>query len=404
VVTRRVWIWPVRRPSRTTQDAAPRRRVVGGDVLEPRPFAHPVAGRVADFGGELAVVDVDDQVPAPARVEAERDALVGGPDGALAEGVLEFVAVPPLFDGADDRLHLEVVEAADPPQRVLHLGLLLVQLALIGEALPGGAGARLAAVDATVREAVGAGAQQLDRPRLGEALLAFRHLGEDAIARQPARDEDDEAVRAGDPAAAEGQRVDLDLEPLAPARRPLGRLGVRPGLHLGEFPARLADEFLQLAQQRVGLFAAAFEQLADHLLRVAVGHPAAFDRVVDDLLDAVPAQRDAVLERVTKLGEALVDPDRFRFRRRGFFAGVFAGFRRRFFRRGFFGSGFFRFRRFFGAARFSPSLFFVRVRFRFGFFGFAGFFFVSHQSPLDVRCLYPRPEYLNSRARVGPVW
>src|SRR6201999_3344806 len=91
------------------QNALAGGRVVGGDVLHPRPFAHPVAGRVAGFRGELAVVDVDDQVPAAARVEAEGDALVGGPDGTLAEGVLELVAVPPLFEGADDRLHLEVV-------------------------------------------------------------------------------------------------------------------------------------------------------------------------------------------------------------------------------------------------------------------------------------------------------
>ena len=59
------------------EHAASRRRVVGREVLHPRPFAHPVAGRVAGFRGQLAVVDVDDQVPAAARVEAERDALVG---------------------------------------------------------------------------------------------------------------------------------------------------------------------------------------------------------------------------------------------------------------------------------------------------------------------------------------
>src|ERR1700753_3410425 len=47
---------------------APPRRVVGRDVPEPRPFAPPVARRVARFARQLAVVDVDDQVPAAACV------------------------------------------------------------------------------------------------------------------------------------------------------------------------------------------------------------------------------------------------------------------------------------------------------------------------------------------------
>ena len=89
------------------------------------------------------------------------------------------------------------------------------ELALVGEALPGGAGAGLAAVDAAVGDPVGAGPQQLDRARLGEALLRLRHLGPDPVAGQRAGDEDDEAVGAGDAAPAEGERVDLDLEQLA---------------------------------------------------------------------------------------------------------------------------------------------------------------------------------------------
>ena len=92
------------------------------------------------------------------------------------------------------------------------------ELALVGEALPGRAGAGLALVDAAVGDAVGAGPQQLDRPRLGEALLRLRHLGPDPVAGQGAGDEDDEALGAGDAAPAEGERVDLDLELLAAAR------------------------------------------------------------------------------------------------------------------------------------------------------------------------------------------
>ncbi len=58
--------------------------------------------------------------------------------------------------------------------------------------------------------------QQLDRARLGEALLRFRDLDPNPVARQRAGDEDDQPVGAGDPAPAEGERVDLDLELLAP--------------------------------------------------------------------------------------------------------------------------------------------------------------------------------------------
>ena len=82
---------------------------------------------------------------------------------------------------------------------------------------------------AGVGDAVGAGPQQLDRARLGEALLRFRHLDPDAVARQAAGDEDDEAVGAGDAAPAEGERVDLDLEQLA-ATGAAGRRLIAGGL------------------------------------------------------------------------------------------------------------------------------------------------------------------------------
>jgi hypothetical protein len=66
-------------------------------------------------------------------------------------------------------------------------------------------------VDAGVGQTVGAGAQQLDRSRLGVALLAFRDLGANAVAGQGAGDEDDEAVSPSDPPPAEGEGVDLEL-------------------------------------------------------------------------------------------------------------------------------------------------------------------------------------------------
>ena len=167
---------------------------------------------------------------------------------------------------------------------------------------------------------------------------------------QGAGDEDDEAVGPGDAAPAEGERVDLDLELLAPARaagrrllaagcRQLSRVScaarraawvacLRTGsAAAADLFARLLDQPLELAEQRVGLLAAAFDQVAEHLLGVAAGHPAALDGVVDDLLQAVAAERDAVLEALAELRDALVEAAR------RFAAGAF---RRRFFGRRFF--------------------------------------------------------------------
>ena len=137
---------------------------------------------------------------------------------ARAEGVFELVAVAPLFQRRLDLLQLEAVELADPPQRLVDLAALLDQLALVVEPLPGRPRAGLAFVLAAVGDAVGARAQQLDRARLGEALLRLGDLDADAIARQAAGDEDDVAVDAGDAPPAEGERVDLRLELLAFAR------------------------------------------------------------------------------------------------------------------------------------------------------------------------------------------
>ena len=60
------------------------------------------------------------------------------------------------------------------------------------------------------------GPQDLDRRRLGVAALRLRDPRADAVAGQRAGDEHDVAVGAGDPAAALGQRVDLELELLGP--------------------------------------------------------------------------------------------------------------------------------------------------------------------------------------------
>jgi hypothetical protein len=189
------------------QDAAAGAAVVGGNRLRARPFAHRVARLVPPLARQVAVLDVDDHVPAPARVEAERRLV-----SLFAEGVLELVAVAPLLHRRHDLLQLEPLEAADPAERVGDLLLLVTQLALVGEALPRRSRAGLAAVDAAVGEAIRGGLEQLDRARLGEALLALGHLGTDPVAGQRPGDEDDQAVGPSDPSPAEGKGVDLELE------------------------------------------------------------------------------------------------------------------------------------------------------------------------------------------------
>src|SRR4029079_17908717 len=108
-----------------------------------------------------------------------------------------------------------VAERAQVVGSVLRL---LRELLLIGQPLPRRPRAGLALVHASVRDPVWRGTDQLDGPRLGEPPLRLRHLGDDAIPGQAAGDEDDESLRARDAAAAERQRVDLDLEALAGSR------------------------------------------------------------------------------------------------------------------------------------------------------------------------------------------
>ena len=76
--------------------------LVGGNPLAPRPLADLVAGRVVALRGQQAVLDVDHLGPAAAAVEAERQPAV-----ALAERVLELVAVAPFEGGGLGRLELE---------------------------------------------------------------------------------------------------------------------------------------------------------------------------------------------------------------------------------------------------------------------------------------------------------
>ena len=164
------------------QDAVAAAAVQRGNLVGDGPAAHLVAGVVAALGGEVAVVDTDDAVPAAAGVEAEGEAGIGG-----AEGVFELVAVAPFGHGGDDRIELEGVEAADAAQGLVDLALLLGKLALVREALPRRAGAGLTVVDADVGPALGAGAEDLGGGCFGEVLLGAVTR---ALTRSPGRPPD----------------------------------------------------------------------------------------------------------------------------------------------------------------------------------------------------------------------
>ena len=105
------------------------------------------------------MLHVVDQVEAAGTVEAEheRARLV------LAERVLELVAVVELLQSGDDRLDRGRLEAPDAGERVAHLLLLLLELALVWEHLPGRAGMR-----GTRLDPLGARLDQLDRVCLPE--------------------------------------------------------------------------------------------------------------------------------------------------------------------------------------------------------------------------------------------
>ena len=203
------------------KDAALVPPVMGGDSLAARPVADLVASLVVGDRRELAVLGVDHVPPAAAAMEAEDELSI-----VLPERVLELVPVAPLLDGRDDRLELELVEAAEPAQRLVDLARLLLQLSLIGQALPRRAGAGLALVGAAIRDPVRARADELDGGPLREPALGLGQPGTDAVPWQAARDEHHIAVGARDAAAALRERVDLQHQLVA-------RAGARAALCLG---------------------------------------------------------------------------------------------------------------------------------------------------------------------------
>ncbi len=110
-----------------------------------------------------------------------------------------------------DWLQGRIAEATEADECIPHLGLLLRDLFLVGEILEAAAAAGRV-VGARGVDAERAAGDDLLGDRLGEPPLHLRHSGTDRVARQPAPDEDDEAVEAGDAVAAERQRVDAKLD------------------------------------------------------------------------------------------------------------------------------------------------------------------------------------------------
>ena len=146
-------------------------------------------------------------------MEPERRAVRG-----LRERVLELVAVAVLRRRGHDRLERRLGDPAEPHERVAHLRCLRLELALVGVVLEAAAAAG-AEVRARRHDPVGAGREDLERGRLGEAALHLGDAGAHRVAGQAAADEDDEAVQARDAVAAVGERVDVELELLTVADR-----------------------------------------------------------------------------------------------------------------------------------------------------------------------------------------
>ncbi len=94
----------------------------------------------------------------------------------------------------------------------------MLELALVAQVLPAAAAAR-AEVRARRVDAVGPAGQPLVRDRLAVPALDALDAGHDAIARQRAIDEDDDAIMARDATPTRCERVDGELELLSDPKR-----------------------------------------------------------------------------------------------------------------------------------------------------------------------------------------
>ena len=187
--------------------------VVGLEALRARPGDERLAHGVAALARQQAHLDRHDLLPAAGAVEAERGALRRG-----RPGVLELVAVGVLAHGGHDRLERRIGQAGDALERVEHLLLLVLELALVAQVLPAAAAAG-AEVRARRLDAIGAARQPLVGDRLAVAALDALDARHDAIARERAIDEDDDAVMARDATPTRCERVDGELELLSDPKR-----------------------------------------------------------------------------------------------------------------------------------------------------------------------------------------
>ena len=131
--------------------------------------------------------------------------------------------------GGDDLLERRLRDPADAHERVANLVGLRLELRLVPEILETAAAAGRVVLARRV-DTQRARIEDLDRERLRMPPLHLRHAGPNAVAGKPAADEDDEAVQPRDAVAAEGERLDGELQLLVTRDRRghVGRLVPRP--------------------------------------------------------------------------------------------------------------------------------------------------------------------------------
>ena len=191
--------------------------VPGAQPLCGAPLLRRLAYLVHRFGGEHVGLHLVDLVPAGGAMEAQEQFVLG----AGPERVLHLVAVAPLLDCGHDRLDGRGLEAPEPLQGIGHLLLLDLELALIGQHLPGRAGVRSLRLD-PVRPRL----DDLGEPCLCKRLLALLDRGPHAVARNRTTHEDDVTLEPADAGAPVRQGVDRELY-LLPALRPSAATGGR---------------------------------------------------------------------------------------------------------------------------------------------------------------------------------
>ena len=269
---------------------------VRGEAFLARPVAHRVADAVADVGRQPALADVDHLVPAARLVQAEHRPVL-----RRRERVLHLVAVEEDVGLArDDRLERRLSDARDPLQRVAHLRVLLLDLRLVREILEAAAAAGREVL-ARRLDAERACGEHVGRERLGEAALHLRHARADAVARQAAAHEDDEAVQPRDAVAAEGERLDVELELFVHLhRRGHDRNAERPGFGQAFYPAAPPVSFA-IACSCASSYVQPGRGAADQPLR----RPEAFAVIVDRHLPRSGERRDEdlALARPVELAE-----------------------------------------------------------------------------------------------------